>query len=228
MIRPRRVRGVILDVDGTLLDSNDAHARAWVRALALGDHHVPFERVRQLIGMGGDKLIPALTGLDPHDAAGRLIADRRRRIFLQDYLPLLTAQPGSRNLLRLLEARGIRRVVASSAEEAELLRELRAAQVEDLVEHVVSKDQAGGHSKPDPDPVRSALEYLGIPPAEVVMIGDTPYDIEAAARAGVSTIALRCGGWSSQDLADALAVYDDPQDLVNEVDSSPFAGRQAA
>ncbi len=228
MIRSRRIRGAILDVDGTLLDSNDAHARAWVRALALGGHEVPFERVRRLIGMGGDKLIPALTGLDPHDAAGRLIADRRRQIFRQDYLPLLGPHPGARNLLVLLQARGIRRVVASSADDSELLSELQAARVEDLVEHVVSKDQAGGHSKPDPDPIRSALDCLGMETTEVVMIGDTPYDIEAAARAGVPTIALRCGGWSSQDLADAVAVYDDPQDLVNEIGSSPFAGREAA
>ena len=102
MNRPTIVRAVILDVDGTLVDSNDAHAHAWVRALREGGHHVTFERVRRLIGMGGDKVIPALTGLEPHGAAGRLIADRRRAFFTQDYLPLLDAQPGAQHLLLLL------------------------------------------------------------------------------------------------------------------------------
>jgi phosphoglycolate phosphatase-like HAD superfamily hydrolase len=104
---------------------------------------------------------------------------------------------------------------------------LHIAGAKGLVEHAVSKDEAG-RSKPDADSIQAALDHLGLPASEVVMIGDTPYDIEAAARAGVATIALRCGGWSSQDLADAIAVYDDPQDLVNDFDASPLAARPAA
>jgi HAD superfamily hydrolase (TIGR01509 family) len=177
--------------------------------------------------MGGDKLIPELTGLDPHGASGKLISDRRRDIFAQDYLPLLDPEPGAHHLLVLLRERGIRAVIASSAEEAELAPLLHIAAAEGLVEHAVSKDEAG-RSKPDPDPIHAALDHLGLPASEVVMIGDTPYDIEAAARAGVPTIAVRCGGWSSQDLADAIAVYDDPQDLVNDFDASPLAARHAA
>lgn len=222
-----RVRAVILDVDGTLVDSNDAHARAWVRALADGGHNVPYDQVRRLVGMGGDKIIPAVTGLDAGGAPGQLISERRRGYFIGDYLPLLDPQPGARHLMLLLKEHGVRRVVASSAEESELQRLLQAARVDDLVEHAVSKDDAG-RSKPDPDPVRAALEYLGLPPGEVLMIGDTPYDIESAAAVGVGTIAFRCGGWSAQDLADAVAVYDDPQDLANDYGASPLAGRHAA
>jgi HAD superfamily hydrolase (TIGR01509 family) len=221
------VRGVILDVDGTLVDSNDAHAHAWVRALKEGGHAVPFERVRRLIGMGGDKVIPALTGLEADEASGRLIADRRHKIFEQNYLPLLHPQPGAHHLLMLLKERGIRAVVSSSAEEAELAPLLQVAGAEGLVEHAVSKDEAG-RSKPDADGIQVALDHLGLPASEVLMIGDTPYDIEAAARAGVKTIAFRCGGWSEQDLADAIAVYDNPQDLVNDVDASPLVARHAA
>ena len=88
----------------------------------------------------------------------------------------------------------------------------------------MSKDESA-ESKPDPDPVRAALAHLGLPPDQVVMIGDTPYDIEAAAKVGVATIAFRCGGWNSQELADAIAVYDDPQDLANDYEGSPLAGR---
>jgi phosphoglycolate phosphatase-like HAD superfamily hydrolase len=227
MQTPERVRGVILDVDGTLVDSNDAHARAWVRALKEGGHDVPFERVRRLIGMGGDKVIPELTGLDPKSASGQLISDRRREFFKSDYLPLLNPEPGAHGLLTLLKERGIRAVVASSAEQAELDPLLHVAGAEGLVEHAVSKDEAG-RSKPDADAIQAALARLGLPPSEVIMIGDTPYDVEAAARAGVATIAFRCGGWSEQDLADAVAVYDDPQDLVNDFDRSPLAARHAA
>jgi HAD superfamily hydrolase (TIGR01509 family) len=221
---PTTVRAVILDVDGTLVDSNDAHARAWVRALKEGGHDVPYERVRPLMGMGGDKVIPLLTGLNPHEAAGELIADRRRRFFAADYLPLLNPQPGAHSLLLMLREQGIRRVVASSAEEGELGALLHVAGADDLVEHAVSKDEAG-RSKPDPDAVHAALAHLGLSADEVVMIGDTPYDIEAAGRLNVATIAFRCGGWSSQDLADALAVYDDPQDLLDDYDASVFAPR---
>jgi phosphoglycolate phosphatase-like HAD superfamily hydrolase len=91
----------------------------------------------------------------------------------------------------------------------------------------VSKDEAG-RSKPDPDPIRAALAFLDLPAAQVLMIGDTPYDVEAARKVGVGTIAFRCGGWSSQDLADAVAVYEDPQDLANDYDASPLARRDAA
>jgi HAD superfamily hydrolase (TIGR01509 family) len=225
--RPALVRGVILDVDGTLVNSNDAHARAWVRALEETGISVPFERVRRLIGMGGDKLIPELTGLDAGGVGGKRLAERRRAIFAANYLPLLDEQPGAHSLLLMLKERGIRAVVSSSAEEGELDEILRVARPDGLIEHAVSKDEAG-RSKPDEDGIRAALGHLGIAADEVVMIGDTPYDIEAAARAGVATIALRCGGWSAQDLADAIAVYDDPQDLVDDFAASPLVARPAA
>lgn len=228
MLRPTIVRGAILDVDGTLVNSNDAHAHAWVRAFTEGGHEIRYDQVRPLMGMGGDKIIPELTGLNPHGAAGKLIASRRREIFARDYLTLLWPEPGARHLVLALKERGIRTVVASSAEEAELTSLLKIADVQDLVEHAVSKDEAGGHSKPDPDAVSAALHFMGLPPEEVVMIGDTPYDIQAAARLGIGTIALRCGGFSSQDLADAIAVYNDPQDLTNDLDDSPIFGKHAA
>jgi HAD superfamily hydrolase (TIGR01509 family) len=227
MTWPQRVRGVIFDVDGTLLHSNDAHARAWVRAFAAGGHAITFDQVRPLIGMGGDKVIPLLTGLDADGPAGQLIGDRRHVIFMRDFLPLLSPEPGARNLVQLARDRGLAVAVASSATSGELAGLLRSADVADLFDTVVSKDDAG-KSKPDPDPIHAALRRLAVPAAEAIMIGDTPYDIESARRAGVATIAVRCGGWSSQDLADAIAVYDNPQDLANDFDASPLGKWRAA
>ena len=219
--RPAVVRGVIFDVDGTLLDSNAAHTDAWVRALAEGGHSIRHDQVRPLIGMGADKVLPLLTGIEGHGPSADLIGERRKRVFL-DNLPLLSPQPGSRHLVQAVRDHGLAVSVASSASAEELRQLLVAAGVADLIgDIVVSKDDAS-RSKPDPDIVRAALERLGLPPEEVVMIGDTPYDIAAAQALGVATITFRCGGWSSQELANAIAIYDNPQDLVNDFDRSPL------
>jgi HAD superfamily hydrolase (TIGR01509 family) len=215
------IRGVILDVDGTLIDSNDAHARAWVEALAEFGYAVPYEKVRPLIGMGGDKLMPAVGGPSEESAEGKQITQRRAEIFKQRYLPTLKAFPVTRELLEHMRARGLKRAVASSAKQDELEPLLKLAGADDLIEKKTSSDDADS-SKPDPDIVQVALEKLGLPPEQVVMIGDTPFDVEAAGKAGIGTIALRCGGWHDHDLVGALAVYQDPADLLARYDSSPL------
>jgi len=220
---PRRVavRGVILDVDGTLVDSVDAHARAWVEALAEVGHEVPFERVRGLIGMGGDKLLPEISGIEKESEQGTALSDRRRELFEQRYLAGLKPFPQTRELVQRLLDEGLTVAVASSAAGEELGGLLKAAQVEDLIEHATTSSDAE-NSKPDPDIIQAALQRVGLRPEEVVMLGDTPYDIEAAAKAGVPTIALRCGGWNDDELAEAIAVYQDPADLLANFDSSPL------
>jgi HAD superfamily hydrolase (TIGR01549 family) len=165
-----------------------------------------------------------LTGIDPHGASAELIAGRRKRHFL-DHLPLLSAQPGSRHLVQMILANGQAISVASSSTGEELRQLLVVADVADLVGDIlVSKDDAAA-SKPDPDIVLAALDRLRLPAEQVVMIGDTPYDIEAAQAVGIGTIALRCGGWSSLELANALAIYDTPQDLANDYEASPLGRR---
>jgi HAD superfamily hydrolase (TIGR01509 family) len=221
MKRPDQLCGVLLDVDGTLLDSNDAHARAWEEAFAQHGYNVQFDRIRPLIGMGGDKLLPMLTGLEPDSIDGELVSEQRRAIFLHNHLPVLRPQRGARELVMGLRERGVRLAVATSAHAEEVWGLLRAARVDDLLEEVVTQSDAGA-SKPDADTITAALEKLGCPPEQVLMVGDTPYDIEAAGRAGVATLALRCGNFSNQDLAGALAVYDDPHALANDLDV--FAG----
>lgn len=217
-----RFRAVILDVDGTLVDSNDLHARAWVDAFREAGRDVPFETIRPLIGMGGDNLLPAAAGLSAEEEPGRSIAERRGAIFRERYLRRVTAFPAVRDLLKRMRADGLKLAVASSAKGDELGPLLEIAGAEDLVPARTSADDAES-SKPDPDIVQAALRRIGARADEAVMIGDTPYDVEAAGRAGVGTIALRCGGWDDRALAGALAVYDSPADLLARYEESPLA-----
>ncbi len=214
--------GVIFDVDGTLVDSNDAHARAWVEALRAHGHAVAFEHLRRLIGMGGDKLLPAAIGVSAESPEGKAIAERRGRIFRERELPDLQPFPGAHDLLRTLEGRGLRLAVASSAQEDELTPLLRIAGAEGRLEGRTSGDDVD-RSKPDPDAVADALARLRCGPREAVMIGDTPYDMEAARRAGVDAIGFRSGGWGDADLSTAVAIYDGPLDLLRRLDASPLA-----
>jgi len=217
----KNIRGVILDIDGTLVDSNDAHARAWVEALAEEGIEVPFEKVRPLIGMGGDKLLPRVSGLEEDSPRGKRIGERRGEIFKARYLPGLKAFPATRELLVKMRELGLKLVVATSAKEDELKPLLKIAGAADLIEEKTSSDDAE-NSKPDPDIVKAALDESGLSVDEAVMIGDTPYDVEAASRAGLKAIAFRSGGWNDADLARAIAIYDGPADLLAQYDSSPL------
>ena len=218
------IRAVLLDVDGTLVDSNDAHAWAWVRAFAEHGIDVPFEGVRRLIGMGGDKLMPRVSRLSEDSDEGREVAERRRELFKQDYLPQLRPFRGAAELVEALKARGFTTVAASSAKKDELKRLLALARVHTLLDAQTSSDDAE-ESKPDPDIIAAALRQAGVAPGEAILIGDTPYDIEAARRAGVATIAFRCGGWNDHELTGAAAVFDGPWDLLAQLDEAPLVGR---
>jgi len=215
-------RAVIFDVDGTLVDSNDAHARAWIDAFAESGRRVEFARVRPLIGMGSDKLLDAVAGIDNESDEGRRLARRRREIFERHYVSTIKATPGAAELIAALRDERMTVVVASSAERDELHDLLRIAGVSKLIEDATTSDDAS-RSKPDPDIVRAALARTGCRAQEAVMIGDTPYDIEAAGRSGIGTIALRCGGWWRDDaLRKAIAIYDDPAELLEKYALSPF------
>jgi len=207
------IRGVLLDIDGTLLDSNDAHARSWADIFQRHGFDIPVGRVRPLIGKGGGKLLPELTGIDAESPRGKALSGERSQLFLQDYLPELRPTRGARQLVEAFKARGLRLVVATSSNEKELDALLRQAGIADLIRRATSADD--GASKPDPDIVRAALAEGKLAAQEALMVGDTPYDIEAAARSGVKTIALRCGGWwDDAALAGALAIHDDPAALA--------------
>ena len=222
------LRTVLLDIDGTLIDSNDAHARAWVDALRAHGYVVPFERVRPLIGKGGDKLLPELTGLDPGSGEAERIGATRSELFLRRELPALRPTRGGRPLLEHLLAQGLELVVATSAEAEEVRALLEQAGVSDLIELASSADDAE-RSKPDPDIVQAALRLSGSQAGHSAMVGDTPYDVEAAARARVPAIALRCGGWwDDAAFAQARAIYDDPADLLAHFEESPIGNAVSA
>jgi len=216
-----RYRGVLLDMDGTLIDSNEAHVKAWVEALLEAGYEVEEKRIWPFVGMGGDNLLPAAMGIQKESAEGSRISERRGEIFKARYLPDLRPFPGVRPLLERMRQAGLRLVVASSSPADELETLLALTGVEDLVDGTTSADEAG-RSKPDPDVVRAALEKIGLPESAVVMLGDTPYDVQAAAKAGVGVIALRCGGFPDKDLEGALAVYDGPADLLDRFAESPL------
>jgi phosphoglycolate phosphatase-like HAD superfamily hydrolase len=207
------IRAVLFDVDGTLVDSNDAHARAWVDAFGEAGVTVSFQDVRRAIGMGGDKLMPRVSGLTEDSPRGAAIAARRREIFKTSYLPHLKAFRDADRLAAALGAAGRTLVAASSAKRDELRPLLQVAGVDALFDAATSSDDAE-ESKPDPDIVEAALRKARASAHESVMIGDTPYDMEAARGAGVPAIAFRCGGWSDDDLRGAAEIYDGPWDLL--------------
>ena len=215
------IETVLLDVDGTIIDSNDAHAESWAQALALEGISVPFSQVRPFIGMGGDHLLPMVSGFTEASDLGKKVSEHRKKIFREQYLPHLHPFPRARELLEKMREIGLRLVVASSSDEESLTALLEAAKVSDLVEDWTSKDDAD-QSKPEPDIVIAALRRAQTHASKALMLGDTPYDISAASRAGVRTVALLCGGWSVTSLARAIAIYRDPADLLEQFDTSPF------
>jgi HAD superfamily hydrolase (TIGR01509 family) len=169
--------------------------------------------------MGGDKLVPALTGWSKDDPRVEKLGQRRGEIFRQRYLPHIQPFPGTRELLTALHEAGLKLAVASSAEKEELEPLLERAGAADLIQHKASSDDAES-SKPDPDIVHAALRPLGLPRSDVVMIGDTPYDVEAATRAGIPIIAFRSGGWDDESLKGAREIYDGPADLRERLPES--------
>ncbi len=207
------LRGVIFDIDGTLLDSNDAHANSWVEAFGEAGYDVPFDVVRPMIGMGGDKLIPKAIGISHDSDEGKMLTERRGKLFRSKYLPTLSPLPGARDLVKKVQDFGLKAVVATSAKSEELQELLQAAGVADLMEEKATSSDAD-NSKPDPDIVCAALRKAGLSADEAVMIGDTPYDISAATGAGVRIIAFRSGGWADDDLGGAAEIYSGPRDLL--------------
>jgi HAD superfamily hydrolase (TIGR01509 family) len=208
-----RLLALVFDVDGTLVDSNDAHAWSWIDALREAGIAAEFATVRRLIGMGGDKLLPRVSGLSADSDAGKRIVAKRSEIFRADYLRAIRPFPGSRELFQALAADGVGVAIASSARQDELAPLLEIAGVDDLVAHTTSSSDVEA-SKPDPDVLHAALGRLGVAPVSAALVGDTPYDRDAAHRGGAGFIGFRCGGWGDEDLAGAHAIFDDPAAML--------------
>lgn len=218
------VRAVILDIDGTLIDSNAAHARSFVQAAEeLGIPSPGVDEILRLIGMGGDKLIPKVFGFAHDSSDGEKLDERKGEIFRSRHLSNLRPTPGARPLLERLSGDGYTLVVATSASEDDLKGLLDRAGVRDLIEGATSADEVD-ESKPEPDVVQAALKQAGVAPHEAIMLGDTPYDVEASLRAGVPIIAVRSGGWRDEALQGALSVFDHPADILAHYDLTPLGG----
>jgi HAD superfamily hydrolase (TIGR01549 family) len=222
----KALRAILLDVDGTLIDSNSQHAQAWVDVCSEYGYDVEFEKVRRMIGMGGDRVLPELTGLEEDSELGEQITSRRGEIFREEYLPQLEPFPRVRELLERMKGEGYALVAASSASVEDLKKLLEKAGVDDLFHERTSSDDAES-SKPAPDIIHAALQRAGCRPDEVVMIGDTPYDVKAANRAAVECIAFRCGGWDDDALVGAIEIYEDATDMLRHYPRSVVAAGAA-
>ena len=218
------LKAVLLDMDGTLLDSNSFHAESWVRALNHFGFAATFEAVVKQIGKGGEYLLPMFVPKDKLESMEKEINAYRKRLFHREYIDRIVPFADARRLLELMRARGLRLAVATSGEKEDLEVFKTLLKIHDLVEEDVTADDAE-RPKPEPDIFEAALKTLNVGASEALALGDTPWDVEAAKKAGLCTVAVQSGGWRKEELeeAGAIAVYVDVADLVRNFDASPFA-----
>ncbi len=219
------IKAAIFDIDGTLIDSVDLHAEAWVEALKHFGHEIAFQDLRSQIGKGGDQIMHGLLPPGVIERKGDEIKDFRADLYKRNYLPRVRPFPGVRELFERIRAAGQKAVLASSGNADEVEQYKRIAGIADLIDSATSSDDAE-RSKPFPDIFEAALAKLpGLHPDEAVVIGDTPYDAEAARKADVKSIGVLSGGFAEQALKDAgcIAVYRGPEDLLRQYSNSPLA-----
>lgn len=216
---------VIFDIDGTLLDSNDANAYAWRKTFLEFGKDVPQPEIRGAIGKGGDNLLPDFWTEEELKRLKEPLGDRRSEIYGRELLPKMKPFSLVREFGQRLKADGRRLAIATSAKADEMKTSLELVGFTDLIEVNASSDDAEA-SKPDPDIFLAALDRLGKPdPHRVLVVGDTPYDVEAAKKAGMRTVALLCGGFSRESLeeAGALAIFQSVSELLLRYEDTPFA-----
>lgn len=210
-------KAFIFDVDGTLVDSVVIHAKTWQEAFREFGHEIELDELRGQIGKGGDELMPVFLSKDEFEKKGEAISGRRAEILKDDYLSQIEPFPKVRDLFQRIRGDGFEIALASSAEGEQLKSYKRKAQIEDLSGNETSSDDVE-RAKPHGDIFQAALDRLeGVAPADAIVVGDTSYDAEAAAKVGLRTIGLLCGGFSEADLrkAGCVAVYKDPADLLD-------------
>jgi HAD superfamily hydrolase (TIGR01549 family) len=214
---------VLFDVDGTLVDSNYLHVHAWCRAFHEAGRAVDAWRIHRSIGMGSGKLLAALLGEQDADLIGAGVKDRHSHHYLESGA-LLRPFDRAPELIRAIAGHGVRVVLATSAgpDELELLR--RVLDVDDVVAGIVAGHDVEA-TKPDPEPVFAALDRAGTAPEDTLFVGDSVWDVHAATKAGVRTVALLSGGVGAAELtgAGAVATYDDPAALLDDLAGSPLA-----
>ena len=217
-------QAAIFDIDGTLVDSVDLHASAWQEALNKFGHQVSFAEARTQIGKGGDQLLPVFLSEAEQEDHGEEMEEWRGKLFRSKYLPMVRPFSAVPELLRRVHEAGLKVAAASSAKQSELDVYLDIAGIKNLVDVTTCSEDAE-KSKPAPDIFQVALKKLGLPGSEAVAIGDTPWDAQAAGKAGIATIGLLCGGFTEIDLkrGGCVAVYPGPGALLACFNASPLA-----
>ncbi len=213
------IEAVIFDVDGTLVDSVDLHAKAWQDAFLKFDKQIAFDDIRSQIGKGGDQLMPVFLSEEEIDAFGPKLEAYRGKLFKDQFLNRVEAFRDVPDLLRAIRTKGRKIALASSAKSDELKIYKKIAAIEKLTDVETSSDDAE-KSKPHPDIFQAALKKLKLKPDQVLVIGDTPYDADAAGKAGVASIGVLCGGFTEEAIraGGASRIYRDPQDLLVRIE----------
>lgn len=218
-----KIAALFFDLDGTLVDSNDLHVDAWDRAFREPGHQFPPEIIHGQVGKGGDNLVPSLLpdlGEEEQDAIDRRHGD----IYKSELMGRVKPFAGARDLLEHARNQGLQVVLASSASGEEVDHYLELLDAAELVSFTTSKDDVGS-SKPAPDIFQAALDKAGLRPEQALVIGDTPYDVLAAGRCGVASIAVLSGGFPEEELrsAGATAIYRDAAELLARWNDLPVA-----
>jgi HAD superfamily hydrolase (TIGR01509 family) len=223
MTAPSAIDGIIFDVDGTLVDSNDLHAQAWQESFRHFGKDVPFDQIRKHIGKGGDLLVPDLLNGKEMRTFGQELMDYRKEIFTGKYLEQVKPFPGIRETVEQL-AEGRRILLASSADPDDVKHYVKLIGLKDIIDGSTSKKDAE-FSKPSPEIFEAALEKLGTDADRTITVGDTPYDVLASHRAGLTIVAVLSGGFDKDALRKAEFIFRDVAELQSRL--SEVAGHLA-
>ena len=215
------IKALLCDIDGTLVESNWLHAEAWQKSFAVIGVELELDALRRQIGKGGDELVPVFVPWWKEKCVAEPLKAYRKHLFETEFLSQVKPLPRAKEFLERLKAAGIRLSLATSASTKDLEIYKKIVGMEDLIEEQSSADDAD-RSKPHPDIFQAALKRLGLKPEEVLALGDTPYDAEAAGRAGIWTIGVCSGGWNREDLlaAGCMEVYEDVAELLERFEES--------
>jgi HAD superfamily hydrolase (TIGR01509 family) len=208
---------ILFDVDGTLVDSNELHARCWIEAFEHFGKRFDYDLVFSQMGKGGDLLVPDLTNAREMQRFGEELQEYRGKLFKEKYLPRVKPFPYAKPAMQELARRGVTLALASSSNEDEVEYHTRLLGVEDLLEGKTSKGDAE-LSKPSPEIFRAALERVGGDPRKTLVVGDTPYDVLAAHRAALPVVAVLSGGFPRETLTKAEFLFADVEEMVRKID----------
>ena len=214
---PVKLQGIIFDIDGTLVDSNDIHTECWLEAFEQYGKTIPYDVMRRQMGKGGDLLVPDMLNAREMREFGEKLQEYRPKLFKKKYMERVKPFPRIRELFAELHGRGIKLALASSSNKDEVQYYTQLLGVADFLEGSTSKHDAD-MSKPSPEIFEAALERVGTDPAFTMTAGDTPYDILASHRCALPIAAVLCGGFERELLAKAEFLFDSVEDMVRKID----------